>query len=315
MKPIRFGADTAFIDIPPKNWIKIVQHIEELGYSTILEDDHFGTLDYDPIVLISAGLAATKTINFGTLLLCVDYRHPVIIARTAAALHLLSKGRFEFGIGAGWHLQEYHMAGIPYDKPMTRIRRLDEALKIIKRLWTMEKTSFKGEHYQISEMIKAGGLTEGEHPKIMVGGGGKELLKVAGRHADIVGIHTRNGPLHKYHHVEENTIHQVKKRIEWVKDSARKSGRDLDEIEFQMLFPQITISNYPAPIYKRMARKFETTVDIVRRSPQVIVGSVDEVVDKLSLIRDETDISYFVFGPINLEAFDVLAGEVIPALN
>jgi probable F420-dependent oxidoreductase len=187
MKPIRFGA-RAYERIHPKNWIKTVQHIEKLGYSTIFEDDHFDTTNEDPIVLLSAVAAATKKINIGTLVFDVDYRHPVILARTAAALHLISGGRFEFGIGAGWDKRDYDMAGIRFDKPIVRIRRLNEALTIIRNMWTQDNTSFKGRYYNLSEMVQAGELPEGEHPKIMVGGGGKQLLTVAGRHADIVGI-------------------------------------------------------------------------------------------------------------------------------
>jgi len=310
MKPIRFGART-YERIPPKNWIKTVQHIEELGYSTIFEDDHFGTSNYDPIVLLSAAASATKKINLGTLVFDVDYRHPVILARTAAALHLLSGGRFEFGIGAGWDQRDYDMAGIQFDKPIVRIRRLDEALTIIRNMWTQEKTSFKGRYYNLSEMVQAGELPKGEHPKIMVGGGGKQLLTVAGRHADIVGISmalslTRHDTI---------SLAYVKKRIEWVKDSARKSGRDSEEIEFQMEFPQAVITEDPEPLFEQYAKHYGVSVDVIKAHPQALVGTVDEMIDKLSMIREETDISYMVFEPTKVEAFEIFANIVIPAIS
>jgi len=312
MKSIRFGA-RAHTRIPPKNWIKTVQHIEELGYSTIFEDDHFGTFNYDPIVLLSVAAAATKKINLGTLVFDVDYRHPVILARTAAALHLLSGGRFEFGIGAGWDQRDYDMAGIQFDKPIVRIRRLDEALTIIRNMWTQEKTSFKGRYYNLSEMVQAGELPTGEHPKIMVGGGGKQLLTVAGRHADIVGISLdlrlirRDSPL--------ITLADVNKRIGWVKDSARKSGRDPEEIEFQMEFPRAVITEDPEPLFEQYAKRYGESVDVIKAHPQALAGTVDEMVDKLLMIREETDISYMVFEPTKVEAFEIFANKVIPAIS
>jgi len=313
MKPIRFGVATGYARIPPKNWIKIVQHIEELGYSTLFVPDHFSTHISDPIVLLSAAAAATRTINVGTLVFDVDYRHPVILAKTAAALHLLSGGRFEFGIGAGWRQRDYNMAGIQFDKPIVRIRRLDEALTIIRSMWIREKTSFKGKYYNISEMVQAGELPHGEYPKIMVGGGGKQLLTVVGRHADIVGIQLRPHTVLHGNHLK--SLAQLRERIEWVKDSARKSGRDSKEIEFQMEFPWATITDNPEPLFEQFAKRFSVSVDVMKAHPQSLICTVDEMADKLSMIRDETDISYIAFGPTNVEAFDIFANKVIPAIS
>jgi probable F420-dependent oxidoreductase len=311
MKPIRFGA-RAYADITPKDWIKTVQHIEELGYSTIFVCDHFGTHDYEPIVFLSAAVSATKKINLGTLVFDVDYRHPVIMARASAALHLLSDGRFEFGIGAGWDQRDYDMAGIQFEKPMVRIRRLDEALTIIRSMLTQEKTSFKGRYYHLSEMVQAGDLPKGEHPKIMVGGGGKKLLTVAGRHADIVGISLDMNLIRR--DTTRITLADVRKRIGWVKDSARKSGRDPEEIEFQMEFPRATITDDPEPLFEQYSKHYGESVDVIKAHPQALIGTVDEMVEKLLMIREETDISYMVFEPAEVEAFDIFANEVIPTI-
>lgn len=313
MKPIRFGVATSYARIPPKNWIKTVQRIEELGYSTLFVPDHFSTLIYDPIVLLSAAAAATKKINIGTLVFDVDYRHPVILAKTAAALHLLSGGRFEFGIGAGWEQRDYNMSGIQYDKPIVRIRRLDEALTIIRSMWTQEKTSFKGKYYNLSEMVQAGELLNGEHPKILVGGGGKQLLNVAGRHADIVGIQLRPRTVRHGNHLK--SLAQVRKRIEWVKDSASKCGRDSEEIEFQMEFPWATITDNPEPFFEQLAKRFGVSVDVIKAHPQVLICTVNEMADKLLMIREETDISYMAFGPTNVKAYNLFANKVIPAIS
>jgi probable F420-dependent oxidoreductase len=172
---------------PVKEWKNQVQWYEKLGYDTIYQCDHFYKYTYDPIVMLSSCASVTKKIHFGSLVFDVDYRHPLILAKTAATLHLLSNGRFELGLGAGWQRRDYKSAGIPFDSPGIRIERLEEAVKIIKSLWMNEKTTFNGKHYQILEAEKAGNL-EDSYPRILIGGGGKKVLSVAGRHADIIGI-------------------------------------------------------------------------------------------------------------------------------
>jgi len=316
MKPYRFGAMTCWVNIPPKNWIKTVQHIEELGYSTVFVPDHFYTITYDPTVLLSFAASATKKLNVGTLVFDVDYRHPVILAKTAAALHLLSGGRFEFGIGAGWSEIDYQMSGIPFDKPVERIKRLDEALTIIRSMWTQEKTTFQGKHYHVKDMVKAGELPQGEHPKINVGGGGKRLLSVAAHHADIVCIQWRmRGGKFSGNNITDTTLNKVKERISWVKESAREAGRDLEGIEYQMMFPYAQITDDPQPVLEGMAKLYGVSVDAVKECPQWLIGSSEDVVDKIKMIREETGITYMVFAPKDVESFDKFANEVMKQLT
>lgn len=315
MKPIRFGAMTYWAHIPPKKWIKTVQQIEELGYSTVFQADHFGTKDYDPIVLLSSAATATKKLNLGTLVLDVDYRHPVILAKTAAALHLLTGGRFEFGIGAGWEEIDYQMAGITFDKPIMRIKRLDEALTIINSMWMNEKTTFQGENYKVKDMVKAGELPHGDHPKIMIGGGSKRLLSVAGRHADIVGINWRlRGGRFSGDSIIDTTLGRVRECIDWVEESARKAGRDLEEIEYQMMFPHPQITDDPEPVLEEVAKIYGVSVDAVKECPQWLIGSSDEIIEKVKMIHEGTGISYMVFGPQNAGLFERFAYEVMNRL-
>lgn len=185
MKPFRFGVQMS--ELPVDRWQAAARQIETFGYSTLFVPDHFGS-QWDPMTALPAISTATQTLNVGSLVYDIDYRHPVIYAKAAATLHLLSGGRFEFGIGAGWMEADYVEAGIRYDRPGLRISRLEEALKIILSMWQNERTRFEGEHYTIHEIAQAVKLPEGERPKILIGGGGKRLLSLASRYADIVGI-------------------------------------------------------------------------------------------------------------------------------
>jgi alkanesulfonate monooxygenase SsuD/methylene tetrahydromethanopterin reductase-like flavin-dependent oxidoreductase (luciferase family) len=177
-------------------------------------------------------------------------------------------------------------------------------------MWTQEFTTFKGKYYNLSEMVQGGELQDGECPKIMVGGGGKQLLTVAGRHADIVGIQPR-----EFFDSLSISLADVRKRIDWVKESARKSGRDLEEIEFQMEFTWAVINDDPEPIYERHAKIRGVSIDRVKAHSQGLIGSVNEIINRLSLICEETDISYIVFGPTNINDYELFATEVIPALS
>jgi len=181
--PFRFGVQLA--SLPAADWGERLRRIEALGYSTVFWPDHF-TSQWDPTTALAAAAVATERLRVGSLVYDVDYRHPVIHAKAAATLHLLSGGRHEFGIGAGWMESDYREAGMLYDPPGVRIARLGEALQIILGMWTQERTSFEGEHYRVIDVARAAALPEGERPPILIGGGGARLLRLAGRYADIV---------------------------------------------------------------------------------------------------------------------------------
>ena len=301
MKQLRFGTYPHFsAQKHGKNWIKYAQKVEKLGYSTLMYPDHIPNRTLDPITLLASAAAVTKTLNIGTLVFDVDFRHPAILAKTAATLHLLSEGRFEFGIGAGHDPNDYTMIGIPFDPPSVRIRRLEEALQIIKSMWTQEKTTFHGKHYSVNDIEKAAELPIGECPKIIVGGGGKKLLKVAGRHADIVGIHvnlhdkTKKGVAHAARN--QDNYEKINERISWVKNSAEAVGRDPDEIEFQMMSGSIKITDDPESVMKGLVDSYSgfLSYDDLCNHPRVFVGSASHIRDKILRLRKETGISYIV---------------------
>ena len=141
-----------------------MRRFEALGYSSIFCPDHFG-VQWDPTVLITAAAAVTQRLKVGTLVYDVDYRHPVVLAKAAAAVHLVSGGRHEFGIGAGWMQSDYEQAGMSYDRPGVRIERLAEALEIIRSMWLHKRTSFSGKHYQIKDIAQAASCPRDNVPR------------------------------------------------------------------------------------------------------------------------------------------------------
>jgi probable F420-dependent oxidoreductase len=296
LKPFRFGVlpTTRGGILPLEKWTQTAIQIEKLGYSTVFWQDHFSTRAYDPIAMLASAASATKKLNIGSLVFAVDFRHPTILAKAAATLHLLSSGRFEFGIGAGYQPNDYNMTGIPLDPASMRVERLEEALKIITGMWTQERTSFSGKHYQVTEMQQAGELPKGEHPKIMIGGGGRKMLKLAAQYADIVGIIPRwRGSFRKIL-PQESTSEGIKRKIIRVKNVAKDFGRDPDEIEFQQYIRNTEISDNPEPMIEKLAKSFGSSTDAIYASEAVSIGSSSFIRDRIKKLREETGINYFV---------------------
>ena len=312
-RPFRFGLQLH--RLPAPGWIDRVRRIEALGYSSIFWPDHFGT-QWDPIASLAAVAAVTERIQIGSLVLDVDYRHPVIHAKAAATIQLLSGGRHEFGLGAGWMETDYVQAGIPYDRPGIRIERLDEALQIIRSMWTKEKTSFSGKHYEIREIEQAAELPDGASPKILVGGGGPRVLRLAGRHADIVGIN----PTLEEGKVTPNTARdlapeRVVEKIGWVRAGAEKAGRDFESIELNSLVFVVALTDSPEGLRRGIAQNTGMTVHQVTNCPLFLTGTASEIQDRLQKQREETGISYIVIQGEDFEVVERFAEEIVAPLD
>jgi probable F420-dependent oxidoreductase len=313
MKPFRFGVQAA--QLPADTWQDAARRIESLGFSTLFIPDHF-TTQWDPMTALPAIAAATTTLNVGSLVYDIDYRHPVIYAKAAATLHQMSGGRFEFGIGAGWMETDYVEAGMKYDRPGVRIRRLEEGLEIIRSMWKNERTSFKGEHYQIDNIAQATPLKDGESPKILIGGGGKRLLTLAGRVADIVGVNpalpegkvTSATPA-------DSSPERIREKVSWVRDGAKAAGRNPDDIEFNSLTFVTAITDDPMPLRERLAKSSGMTPDQVADCPLFLTGSANEIRERLIRRREETGISYTVIQAGDDALLENFAKEVIVPLN
>lgn len=291
-RPFRFGV--SYSSLPSDSWREEVRRVESLGYSSIFWPDHFGD-QWEPTAALAAVAAATESLRVGTLVYDVDYRHPVVLAKAAATIQLLSGGRHEFGIGAGWMETDYREAGIPYDRPRVRIQRLGEALEVIRSMWTNDKTSFDGAHYRIADVARAAPLPEGASPKILIGGGGPRILKLAGKHADIVGINptmvegriTSDTPA-------DSAPERVREKVGWVRQGAEEAGRDPEVIELNSLTFVVAITDKPQGVRDALAASSGMSVEQVADCPLFLTGSASEIRERLEKRREETGISYVV---------------------
>jgi len=310
--PFRFGVQCSHL--PESRWAERVQRIEALGYSSLFCPDHF-TSQWDPTVLLTAAAAVTTRLRVGSLVYGIDYRHPVIYAKQAAALHLVSGGRHEFGLGAGWMETDYTQAGLVYDTPGKRIERLEEALQIALGMWSEDAFTFAGRHFTVRAIPQAASLPPGERPRILVGGGGKRLLSVAGRYADIVGINPS---------LPEGQItaatpadlapERVREKVGWMRTAAERAGRDPASIELQSLSFVLAIGDDPRGLRETLARSSGMAVDEVADCPLFLTGSAAEIQDRLAKRREETGISYIVIQGKKMEQIERFANEVMRPL-
>jgi probable F420-dependent oxidoreductase len=308
--PFRFGVQIA--DFPGPDWAERVRRIEALGYSTVFCPDHF-TPQMDPTVWAAAAAASTTRLRVGSLVYGVDYRHPIVYAKQAATLERLFPGRLEFGIGAGWMEVDYRQAGIPYERPGVRIERLAETLAICEGVWAGADFSFAGRHFQVRDVPQA--IDAPVRPKLLIGGGGRRLLSLAGKHADVVGI---NPQLPEGRVTAETPAdlapERVREKVGWVRAAAAAAGRDPATIELQSLVFVTAIVDDPSGLREALARSSGLGVEQVADCPLFLTGPAREIRDRLERRRSQTGISYVVIQGRDMEGVERFAAEVVAPL-
>ena len=271
---------------------------ETIGYSTYVLSDHLlNTLA--PNVALAAVAAATEKLRIGHFVLNNDLRHPAVLHQELATLDVLSEGRLEIGIGAGWNEPEYKASGIPFESVATRVSRLEETLAVLKGLFGDEPYSFAGTHYAITEMDGRPKPVQKPHPPILIGGGGKRVLRLAGREAQIVGFAPRIGA--KGGGFQSCTIEATREKLQWVKDAA---GPRFEEIELNTYpaFRPASVTTEPRKAAELLLGRLNErqpsglSVDDLLDSPHVFIGTVDQLVEKFTRLRDELGISNIMVG-------------------
>jgi probable F420-dependent oxidoreductase len=296
----RFGVQTGGAT-SARAWKEKARKIEALGYSTLYMPDHFIDTPYAPMVGIAMAAEATESLRVGTLVLGNDYKHPAVVAKEFASIDVLSDGRAEAGICAGWMTADYDAIGLQYDSHGTRIERLGEALAILKGAWGDGPFSLDGRHYKIKDYDGIPKPTQKPHPPILVGGGGPKLLRLAGREADIVGINPnlRAGEINR-EAAQDTVASRTKQKIEWVREGA---GDRFDDLELQIRYFVAAITDDRNGLAEAMAPAVGLDPHEALESGVAVVGTVDECCDILVRRREEWGVSYVVLGDDQYEAF------------
>lgn len=272
---------------PRAAWIAFAQRLENLGYDRLVMPDHFGLrLTIAPALVLAA--QATSRLRVGSLVYDNDFRHPAVLAQEVATIDLLTEGRFDFGIGAGWLKAEYDAAGLPFDAGRTRVERLAEALHMIKRLLREEAVTFSGQHYQLRGLTAGFRTVQQPHPPILIGGGGRQLLTLAAREADAISVMPRSRPDGSGIDPTDGSEAAFARKIEWIKEGA--SDR-FDSLELSTLVQAVVITDDRGAAAARMASEWSQPAEAILDSPLFLIGSVDQIIATLEQRRARLGIS------------------------
>jgi probable F420-dependent oxidoreductase len=285
-------------------WVRHARKMEDFGYSTLWIGQHPSWGGIEPIVGLMAAADATTRLRIASHAFTSDLHNPVLLAQAATTLDLFSEGRLEFGLGAGWLPSDYETCGVPFDPPSVRIARLEEAVRVIKGLWDPEPEPFSGAYYHVIPPKPPLEPIQRPHPPLFMGGGGRRMLTLAAREADIVGLQDRAGTS-----AGTAPAEATDEQVAWVREAAGLRSTAL-EIQAGMLAVRVTadrrraaediaawMASLPSPLTSNL------TAAQVLASVRFLVGTVDEIVDDLEVRRDRFGMSYVtVFGE-DAEAF------------
>jgi probable F420-dependent oxidoreductase len=309
-RPFRFGVQ-GYAPATASEWRETVRKAEDLGYSSFHLADHVigpgpaltptghpvQTVAAIPAMAVAA--EATSTIKIGCRVLCVDYRNPVMLAKELATLDFFSEGRLEIGLGAGWLENEYDAMGIPFDRAGVRLDRMEEVIGLLRSSFAEGELNVTGQHVH-AVGFEAVPKPVNPRPPLMIGGGARRVLTIAGREADIVSLNFNNssgrlGP----EGIGSSTAELTDEKIQWVKEGAGDRFGDI-ELEIAAYFTVVTPD--AATTLGKMAPMFGMTPEVMGEHPHVLIGSVEEICDRLVERRERFGISYVSFGTSNMEA-------------
>jgi probable F420-dependent oxidoreductase len=306
----RFSAAMPRLNGSVAQWRDDLRRIEDLGFWAVAVSDHF-TKGWvmEPVVAMTVAAEATTDLRVQSLVLGNDYRHPVLLHKAMATLDVMSGGRVEIGLGAGWMRSDYAAANLPLDPPGVRVDRLAEAIEVLTGLFGPDPLTYAGKHYRITDLDGLPKPVQAPRPPILIGGGGRRVLQLAGQAADIVGINPSMRPGRPAGRaLLDLTGERVAAKVAIAREAARAAGRDPDALRYQTSVLALTVTD--APRHGSWVSSLAADVRdpaVLASSPAVLRGSVADCVDTLLRRREELGLDYFHFGGDPLAAAPIIA--------
>lgn len=292
----RFGVQVSK-ETSAKGWAELARRTEAAGYEVLTMPDHF-TDQLAPIPALMAAASATSTLRVGALVFDNDYKHPVVLAKELATIDLLSEGRLEIGLGAGWMISDYEEAGMPYDSPKVRIDRFIEGVAVIRGAMAEGAFSFSGDHYTITNYNGQPKPVQAR-PPLLIGGGGKRVLSYAAREADIIGINgTMTAGVVGPEALSTMTAESVDEKVAIV---AAAGAHRLNDIEMNIRTFFVKVTNDRAATVDGISSMFGVSKDMIDASPFALIGSVEECIEQLLERRERWGFSYTIVGAENID--------------
>lgn len=305
MRPFRFGFQAARVN-DLEQWLALARFAEETGYACFMVPDHLGRLATFPALMAAA--SATRTIKLATYVLNQDWRPPAILAQEAATVQLLTGGRLELGIGAGWAQREYRQVGIPYDSASVRVRRFEEYLEVVRgALHAQGPFSFDGRFFKVDGFVAL--TSPVAPPPLLMGGGSPRILAIGGRLADIISVSTRASADGRVD-MANIKLAAVEDKVRYVREAA---GSRFADIELNMTVRELRLTedrravarqllNDWASVPERYAGLDELTEDDVLDSPHMALGTVQQVVEQFEMARERWGFNYLEVSSTDAEA-------------
>jgi probable F420-dependent oxidoreductase len=278
-------------------WVALARRAEELGYGALLVPDHLSQ-QLSPIAAMATAAAATTTLRIGGFVFANDFRHPLMLAREAATLDLLSNGRLELGLGAGWRTSDYRQLGMPYDAPGRRIDRLVESSLLVKRLLAGETVTHTGPQYQLGAARVWPRPIQRPHPPIIMGGGGPRMLRLAAREADIVGFipqfSQRGRPI-----LTDVGEAALDRKVAIVREAA---GDRFEGLELNLFIVDAGMVGSGQPVARSVVAAAKVASVGLAGSPYFLYGTLPALRERLERRRERTTISYYAIRQGSMEA-------------
>ncbi len=306
MAPFRFAVQVSSA-ASVEAWREIARAAEDLGYSTLYVPDHLDG-QWAPFVALTVAAEATTSLRVGTLVLDNDFRHPVVLAKEAATMDLVSGGRFELGMGAGWLSADYDLSGIPMEPAAVRIAKLAESVDIMRALWRADSFSHDGRYYQVHDATGTPAPATPGGPPLVIGGGSKRILTLAGQCADIVSVVPSLaagtiGP----EVAAGSVVEKYADRVAWARAAA---GERADQLEFQCWTAAVQVAPDTSERLASLASAFGLTPAQLRAAPIALVGTTGEIASTLQERRAALGFSYIVVHEAEMEALGPVIAEL-----
>jgi probable F420-dependent oxidoreductase len=308
MRPFRFLADVSDATTG-RDLADRARRAEQLGYHGVVVPDHLvGQLS--PVVAMATVAAVTDYLHVSAFVLNNDLRHPAVLAQDLASIDVLSGGRLDVAIGAGWNKPEYDAIGLPFDRTPVRQARLAESVTVLKGLFSGEPFSFAGEHYTITDYQAGPVPAQRPHPPFFIGGGGRRTLTLAGREADVVGLAPRilaGGAVD----AASLTLAAAREKVEWVRAAAGERFAALELNVYPSTWPVVVTDDLHGEARRvvdhlRARTGVELTEEEVIDSPHLFLGSIDRLVEKFLQLREELGVTSVLLGGVD---------ELVPVLE
>lgn len=303
-RPFRFGAQL-YADDNRQKWIAQVKKAESIGFSVVTLPDHFGErVAIWPSIVAAAD--ATTQLRFGSMAINNDFWNPVVLAREIATTDVMTEGRIEVGVGAGWRSADYEWTGVARDRASIRIARLAESVEVLKKTFAGQRFDFHGTYFQVDGVEGWPHPVQQPHPPLMIGGSGPKILGLAAREANIVGVHinldagnfdvTAGTP-----NIEQGaTNRQIEERLAWIKQAA---GTRFDSLELHVFVLDVVITEDRSAVAERIAEAYAISPEEVKTSPYFAIGTIRSIVEQLQDSRDRYGLSYITVREDHLDLF------------